>query len=136
VIGRHELIGSVLTDGLGSFFEGWIRVGDGPEMPDVQHFAKLPEPPDFMRGFERAVIFAQELLVPVIRQRAKDLRRIIRRPMQRLSSHSLRLPRGRLGLPSFAHSLGHWAGRGKVGPLRGALGGRLRGSVMTWGWPE
>jgi hypothetical protein len=57
----------------------------------VQDVTQLLKTQNFVGGVERTVILSQKLLMPLRRQQAKDLARVIRRALHGLSSHALRL---------------------------------------------
>lgn len=54
MLGRYELVGLVVASGLKCGLEGRIRVGNRPQLPQVQYVAQLLETPDFVGGVERA----------------------------------------------------------------------------------
>jgi hypothetical protein len=76
MVGGDELVVLTGTGGFGSHIEAGVRVGDGSLLPKLEDVARLPDAPILVGRIQCLVALPAELLVPALRQRAQDLRRL------------------------------------------------------------
>lgn len=68
MLGRHELVSSILAGRLQRMIEARIGVRGRPQAPEVQYVPQLLEAPHLVGSVQCAVVLAEELLMPLRRQ--------------------------------------------------------------------